>query len=518
MELRSFDTLDVALAWRRVRLWARSETMDVPDRLPYEVLDRIHGDDGPPLQRFHDPRRPIWVLSSKKTGTFRIFARVRPLDLVLYQALLDQLGPTIEAALPPPDQVGAYRLRLDSSNETFVGRPTNDEFRHGVLDRIHDDGGYVLETDISGFFLGIRLAILRDVLLDISDRADVVYDLADLLGQWQDLGLRGLPQGLRTSSPLANLYLASRDRRLGELGNPFYRWMDDMWVLCETYSEARRIQDLIENHLYALGLTLNGEKTVIMRAETAMQRLQPAADRWEARREEAEVDLLDQFGDYDGTAILPSPDEIDRAVTVTEHDRLVASLDDDSLPHEFSADMSLTLRQFEALVDPYALASVSRILIRAPDLSAVAMRYAASLAKEEPGQVASVFAEMLRNERFTRDFEKLNICHKALALKNGQPEKLSDRLGDLALRDPHPLVRAKALLAWGLHSKKSDFSVADRFLQAAEPEWRTYALVAIQGKSKAARDARFSMWAADGQPMAPVADLLRAGQIKWTRL
>jgi hypothetical protein len=369
MELRSFDTLDGQLAWRRVRAWAQSQTMDVPDRLPYELLDRVFGDEGPALQRYHEPRRPIWVLSSKKSGTFRIFARVRPLDLIVYQALVDQLAPAIEAALPPHQQVGAYRQQLGHTNEAFVGRPTNDEFRSGIQQHIHGVGGYVLETDISGFFLGIRLSQLREILLDTSDRADKVYDVTEMLGQWQQFGLRGLPQGLRTSTPLGNLYLAPLDRLLGRVGLPFYRWLDDMWVLCERYSEARRVQDVMENHLYSLGLTLNGEKTQIVKAETSMERLQPAAARWEERREEAVMEMLD----YADAESLPSPSEIDRGVTIADHAHLVASLKEDSLPTDFSSDMSLVFRKLEALGDEHALTSIPRILVRAPDLSSVAM-------------------------------------------------------------------------------------------------------------------------------------------------
>jgi hypothetical protein len=519
VELRAFETLDGSMAWRRVRAWARTQTMDVPDRLPYELLDRLFGDEGPALQRYHEPRPPIWVLSSKRSGTFRIFARVRPLDLIAYQALVDQLAPAIEAALPPHQQVGAYRQRLGKGDEAFVGRPTNDEFRHGIRDHVHGVGGYVLETDISGFFLGIRLSLLREVLLDTSDRADVVYDVSDMLGQWQRFGMRGLPQGLRASAPLGNLYLASLDRLLGRLGVPFYRWMDDMWALCETYSEARRVQDVMENHLYGLGLTLNGEKTQIVKAETSMERLQPAAARWEERREEAVMEMLDQFaGDYADAEALPSPSEIDLGVTIADHDRLVAVLGDDSLPRNFSTDMSLVFRQLEALGEDHALHSISRVLVRAPDLSPVAMRYAASLAKANSAAVSAVFADVLSKERFTRDFEKLNVCHKALSLKSDKDGKLSKQLGDLALNDAHPLVRAKALLAWGLHSPASDFSVADRFLQGAEAEWRAYALVAIQKKTKSGRDRRFETWASEGQPLADVTAALRSGPIKWTRL
>ena len=43
MFLRSYDLLNLPRAWRRVRTWAQGRGMDVPDRLPYELLHRLHG-------------------------------------------------------------------------------------------------------------------------------------------------------------------------------------------------------------------------------------------------------------------------------------------------------------------------------------------------------------------------------------------------------------------------------------------------------------------------------------------
>src|SRR5258708_8884397 len=127
-EVRSFSSLDVPQAWRRVRTWARSRGMDVPDRLPYGVLDRLHGDAGPELRPHHEPQRAQLVISSKKSGTVRPFVRVRPRDLILYQALVDRLAPAIESALPPHRLVGAYLPVLAPRDLRRPRRPTPHQF------------------------------------------------------------------------------------------------------------------------------------------------------------------------------------------------------------------------------------------------------------------------------------------------------------------------------------------------------------------------------------------------------
>jgi hypothetical protein len=495
--------------------------MDVPDRLPYEVFDRLYGDTGPELRRHHEPQRAQLVISSKKSGTVRPFVRVRPRDLILYQALVDQLAPAIESALPPRRLVGAYRQVLTAGDEAFYGRPTNDEFRVAVRDAVAESGAsYVLESDVSGFFLGIRLGRLRDALLAVADHADFVYDLTEMLSQWQQSGVRGLPQGVRPSAPLGNFYLASLDAAMGEHAVPFFRWMDDMWAICDSYSEARRIQDRIERHLYGLGLTLNGEKTRIVRAETALERLEPALNRLERQQAAALEDVVEALenAEYLDPDDIPDSEDIERGVLVEKHNELMQMLGEDTLPSSFYTDMSLIYRQFEKLDDPHALVQIPQVLVRAPDLSNVAMRYAASLGGSHQVLVRAVFSAVLSKERFARDFEKLNVCHRALKLQPHVSSDLDERLAHLALNDGHALIRAKALLAWGRHARAGDFEVADRFLGACEPEWRVYALVAIQGKTRSARDRRYREWAGEGAGLGAVATMLKSKPIAWTKL
>ena len=495
--------------------------MDVPDRLPFEVLDRLFADEGPPLRSEHHVRDVSLVITSKKTGTFRPFVRVNPLDLILFQALVDELAPNIEGALGPRDRVGAYRQALGGGDDAFEGTPRNDAFLAGISEAIEAAGNvYVLQTDISGYFLGVTPSRLERELGELADRGDVVADLADLLRDWGARGVTGLPQGLRPASPLANVYLASLDRRLGQGNIPFFRWVDDMWAICDSFSEARRVQDEIERHLYGMGLTLNGEKTRILRAATAQERLEPVRARFERKREALleEVATAMAEGEYFDEADLPEPEDVDEELATREHGRLVAELDEEDLPQNFRADMAQVFRELEAVKSPIAVSSVPDVLRRAPDLTDIAMRYVVAVASEGSG-AADVFATVLAKDRFTRDHEKLAVCHKALSLEAETGSGLDGVLGGIALDDPHPLTRAKALVAWGRHSSAADFKVVDRFLASAEPQWRAYAVIAIQAKDKAARDLRYERWAGSGTPLGRLVDEIRSNNLfKWTRL
>ena len=135
-----------------------------------------------------------------------------------------------------------------------------------------------------------------------------------------------------------------------------------------------------------------------------------------------------------------------------------------------------------------------------------------------PEAYFSLVGKRKRTERFARDFEKLNVCHRALKLPPHATSDLDERLAHLAMNDGHPLIRAKALLGWGRHARAADFGAADKFLAGCRPEWRVYALTAIQGKTRAARDERYREWAGEGSGLGGVAAMLKSEPIAWTKL
>jgi hypothetical protein len=222
---------------------------------------------------------------------------------MLYQALVDRLAPAIEGALATRAQVMAYRQTLDEdASNPFAGTPSFVDYADRV-DQIIDEQipsprllspfdrtgpkrpGYVLSTDLSGYFMHIDVDELERSLLALSSPTDVVRDLGDLLRFWRFAGVRGLPQGVRASSPLANLYLAPLDSLLTEMGVAWVRWMDDITVTARKYADARQILDAAEKLLYQRGLTLNSAKTSIKRANPEASPIPPDAL---VRRKEAE--------------------------------------------------------------------------------------------------------------------------------------------------------------------------------------------------------------------------------------
>src|SRR5439155_11160335 len=216
------DRLDFDLAWRRVLLRMR-RFIDVPDRLPYEVVERVT-DGSPRLDSVHYLRPIYLVMATKGSGTVRPFVRLSPIDMVLYQALVDALGPEMEDALGRRDSVFAFRLHLDGADNPFQGTPSWTDFMGAVRDRLEEkQRAYVLSIDVANFFLHVDIEELERRLLEVGGPSDVVRDLGQVLRGWRQFGVRGLPQGVPPSSPLGNVYLSKLDRALDEWGAEYWR-------------------------------------------------------------------------------------------------------------------------------------------------------------------------------------------------------------------------------------------------------------------------------------------------------
>ena len=343
-----------------------------------------------------------------------------------------------------------------------------------------------------------------------------------------ELGLKGLPQGVGPSAPLGNLYLRPLDGLLAEAGVRYVRWMDDFVIAAGSYAHAREVLDTIERRLYGIGLTLAADKSKIRPYERAYADSEDAGDRLQriktARQVEATSWVRDaaRWMDYPPNEVeLPNPSTLDRDVVIEVYDELLSHVDDDDLPKGFQADVVATLRELEALKEGRNIGRIPRLLTRAADLTGNVLRYAASVAKtSREAECVDAFTTLLTQERFMREAEKLDLCAAVLALSSrAGMEQLADPLGEWALQDRHPLIRARALIAWGAQSSDTDFTVADnRFWSTAGSLCQPYALIAIQTKNVGLRDERYAKWGGTGEFLGRLAELLRNNAIGWRKL
>jgi hypothetical protein len=137
----------------------------------------------------------------------------------------------------------------------------------------------VLLTDVQNYYENIRISDLRSTLLDCLRRIELpgpvkarlrfcIDSLSECLLAWSFNGTTGLPQNRDISSFLANVYMLPVDRFMIGKGYDYYRYMDDIRVLCNgRYSARQALKDLV-GELRKLGLNTNSAKTSILEPNT----------------------------------------------------------------------------------------------------------------------------------------------------------------------------------------------------------------------------------------------------------
>jgi reverse transcriptase-like protein len=507
VKLRSLDHLDLDRSWRRVLTHIRGGVMDVPDRLPFEVAARSW-QDSVTLDVDHQIQ-PIQRVPATKPGqsTVRPFVRVHPRDFLLYQALVDALRDPIEEVLGSQEEVFAYRLSPPNTDDPLEGSPRWRHYNAAVEELATGDlTGYVIEGDVSSFFLNIDLDELERRLLEINCEGAVVRDLGALLRGWASQGIRGLPQGVLPSSPLANFYLAPLDQSFRDADIPFVRYMDDFAARCPSHHAARRLLDQIEELLYDDGLSLGGGKTAIVRSETVLSRFTP-----EEGLDGALAALQEE--DY-----APGPEEIEE-IRLAEVCALFESAMEALGQDEYRrSELTFALRALSQAKNPHAVEDIPQMLLRLPGLTPVACRYLEAIATTEHREAVTATLQDLTGDRFHRAQEWLNILRAIQVVPVRQAEELVPLLTALALTNEHPLVRARALLAWGAQSRPADFDAADQFFASEGRAWLPYAVVAIQGKLTVEREQRYERWSGEGRSLARLADSIKAQRFAWSKI
>ncbi len=228
----------------------------------------------------------------KTSGGERPAAALRFADRLTYAALVERCRAEIEASLTSRRAVlwprGFKSDKQWASLEGFVSESAET---------------HVLCVDIQSFYDSIRHDILGEELARAGCDPAAVSALQEWLGAVTPGRKRGLPQGLAASDPLATAMLARVDQALAAERVRFVRHGDDMRIV-GAYDEVRNAERLISEHLRSLELTINDEKTAVLRHWTYMERRREvndavrqylaAPDRSE--RSAAVVALLDALG------------------------------------------------------------------------------------------------------------------------------------------------------------------------------------------------------------------------------
>ncbi len=212
--------------------------------------------------------REVCAAGRYKAGTAEIFmirrddggrrpvAQLSPEDVLAQRAVLEMIGPALNAALP----------------ETVIGFRTGSGARDArllVREAAADGRTWLLRTDINHFFESIPHAAMLERLDECIPEADT--SMRYFLRQVVEMPARhrsapwpreqGLLQGSPLSPLFSNLYLRPVDTAMIEHGFPCIRFGDDILIPAVSREAAEKALELLRHELDKVGLTLNESKT-----------------------------------------------------------------------------------------------------------------------------------------------------------------------------------------------------------------------------------------------------------------
>ncbi|MGB0664197.1 MAG: RNA-directed DNA polymerase [Pontibacterium sp.] len=148
----------------------------------------------------------------------------------------------------------------------------------------------LLVTDLLNYFEQISIdsiensfvAMISDIDATGSEKNNIrsaVSTLRALLEKWCYSERHGLPQNRDASSFIANVVLTTVDKSMVEKGYDYFRYVDDIRIICSDEFEAKRALNDLIFELRKLGLNINSKKTVILDKESEnIQEFFPSSD------------------------------------------------------------------------------------------------------------------------------------------------------------------------------------------------------------------------------------------------
>lgn len=218
--------------------------------------------------------------------TIRYSSETNVVDRLIYQACVDLIAPDLDKI--HSGSIYSHRINKEWGNKYFFKYAVDEwnKFLSDVkmeLDR--EENEVLLITDLSNFYESISIKDLINTLnlqidnltIDLSRKnvfKKIASQLHKILYNWcQPDTKRGIPQNRDASSFLSNLFLNPVDDKMIKSGYKYFRYMDDIRIVCKNKYEGRKALKLLVSELRKKGLNVNSKKTQILDINNSDQRV-----------------------------------------------------------------------------------------------------------------------------------------------------------------------------------------------------------------------------------------------------
>ncbi|WFS09212.1 RNA-directed DNA polymerase [Methylobacterium sp. 391_Methyba4] len=231
----------------------------------------------------YTPSKALLLNVPKANFTLRYALETSVTDRAIYHALAAELLPLFDPCI----NWRVFSHRRDTRASVEERRSdTRYTFRNGVaawsdflgcVDANLSEDKFLLSTDLANYFENITLGKLSDELIklvpslecDAAKKAETrgqIKQLFEYLSDWSYGPEKGLPQNRDASSFLANIYMLPVDNAMIAAGYEYFRYMDDIKIICASEADARKALKTLILALRPLGQSVNSGKTHIVAA------------------------------------------------------------------------------------------------------------------------------------------------------------------------------------------------------------------------------------------------------------
>lgn len=253
---------------------AHKDLLGNPDALIDIVADLITEGNG----RYEGTKRSLCDIPKKGLG-IRYSLETDFYDRFVYQAICTFLIPFYDPLLS--HRVLSHRYNRHRAKEKYIFKNRIDLWQtfEGVTFTGISSKQALLATDLINYFENITVDIVRSSFISLLPKLkadgtqkllirNAIATLCDLLEKWGYNEKQGLPQNRDPSAFIANVVLNVVDRKMTDLGYDYYRYVDDIRIICPNIDNARKALIVLIGELRCIGMNINSAKTEILTAET----------------------------------------------------------------------------------------------------------------------------------------------------------------------------------------------------------------------------------------------------------
>lgn len=201
-------------------------------------------------------------------------------DRFIYQAICSYLMPFYDPLLSPRVLGHRYDNRKRSEKDLFKGRIELWQTFEGVTKTALKNNQALFATDLINYFENITTDSIRAAFEGLIPKIKAsgpekvlirnsINTLCELMTHWGYSEKHGLPQNRDASSFVANVVLNSVDQEMVRQGFDYYRYVDDIRIICNTPRSARHAATILIGQLRTVGMNINSAKTKILTAESS---------------------------------------------------------------------------------------------------------------------------------------------------------------------------------------------------------------------------------------------------------